>query len=340
LVVVIGSGLTTVVSADPAHTDAYFNVSVEGTGSARIHASVFTNSAAPNGITVLAVHGFTETGFTYGPLAGALFADSRLKNRVRRVVAIDMPGHGESSIPAGLPSGKKFGDLTIEDNISVLIQSIDALRSQGLGARVVIGHSMGGLALQGAQESLLAQNSSLSAHGIFGAILLAPVPAQGQQWHENTSSASVLGSYVVTDPQLGSFLSLPDAVSIYGGGFTKLDGTLVANAPTVDQVTNNDYNADEPLTTTFQLVGGVPGALPRPSVRQGAFALRNGTLLAVVSFSQDVLVPAQDLEPLYTYLLGRQGALYRPVTAPDAVHSMFISNPSGLIDGLRDVLMN
>ncbi len=111
-------------------------------------------------------------------------------------------------------------------------------------------------------------------------------------------------------------------------------GTIVSNAPTAAQIDANHYNDKEPLFTTLQLAVGTP---PRPSVRQGAFALRNGTVLSMVSFSQDVLVPAANLADLYVYLLGRNGLLYRPVVAPDAVHSMFITNPTGMLDAIRDM---
>jgi pimeloyl-ACP methyl ester carboxylesterase len=316
--------------------DVYFDVSVRGTGSATLHASVFKNpaAAASNGSTILAVHGLTETGFTYGPLANAFFADGTLKTRVKQIVAIDLIGHGESSTPTGLPAGTKFGDLTINDNVSVLIQAIDKLAALGLGAKVIVGHSMGGLAIEAAQEALLAANSSLSAHGIKGAILIAPVPCSNSPY--TPPPAGSVGDYVVTDDALGTFLSLPPQVWPFAGGFTTLAGTFVANAPTPAVVAANEYSGIEPITTLLQLGDQIP-QLPRPSVRQGAFALRNGTLLALYSFSQDVLVPAGVLDDLYVHLLGRDGALYRNIVADDAVHSMFISNPAGLLAALKDL---
>jgi pimeloyl-ACP methyl ester carboxylesterase len=316
-----------------ADSDVYFDVSVRGTGSAELHAHVFTNPSASGGSTILAVHGLTETGYDWGPLASAFYAEGTLNTRVKQIVAIDFVGHGGSSDPSGLPGGAKFGDLTINDNISVLLQAIDILKARGLGARVIMGHSMGGLAIQGAQEALLAQNSSLFAHGIVGAILIAPVPTSSSPYHE---PAANVASFIQTTDALGSFLQLPDSVWPYAGGFTTLSGSVVASAPTPAVVTANDYNGIEPLTALLQLGDQIP-QLPRPAVRQGAFAPRNGTLLALYSFSQDVLVPAGDLGPLYTYLIGRNGLLYRNIVADDAVHSMFISNPSGLIQALKDL---
>jgi pimeloyl-ACP methyl ester carboxylesterase len=142
------------------HSDLSFNVSLRGTGSASIHADVYT-TPKNLGVTILAVHGYTERGSMWAPLTDAIFADNILGLAVKRVVAIDMPAHGGSGIPS-LPSPTTFGDLLIEDNVSVVIQSIDALRGLGYGPQVIMGHSMGGLEVQASQEALLAQSSSLS----------------------------------------------------------------------------------------------------------------------------------------------------------------------------------
>jgi hypothetical protein len=119
------SALTASVAA-AADSDVYFDVSVRGTGSATIHAKVYNNPANRGATTVLAVHGLTGTATTWQPLSAAMFADSTLGRAVKRVVAIDFVGHGLSSVPT-LPAGVKFGDLLIEDNVSVLIQAIDKI---------------------------------------------------------------------------------------------------------------------------------------------------------------------------------------------------------------------
>ena len=48
------------------------------------------------------------------------------------------------------------------------------------------------------------------------------------------------------------------------------------------------------------------------------------------------LIPIRNQGPLYDHLTGTSNRLlYRQVVAADAVHNMFISNPSGLISALR-----
>jgi hypothetical protein len=163
------------------------------------------------------------------------------------------------------------------------------------------------------------------------------VPARGTQWTQPPPNPAQ-GQFVVDDPVLGLILDLPAALGPFTGGFTTLSGTIVPNAPSSATFIANDWMAPEPITTTLELVGTSP-PLWRPFVRQNAFALRHGTILSVLSFSQDVLTPAVDQPILYTYLTGRSASgltLYRPIVADDAVHSMFISNPTGLLSALRN----
>src|SRR5262245_45452159 len=105
-----------------------FEVKLRETSPVSIHARVW-DGGSRFGATVLAVHGLSETAAVYGPLATAIFQDRAARRAIRRVIAIDMPGHGESGAPAAA-NGVKFGDLVIEDYVSVLLQSIDALARQ------------------------------------------------------------------------------------------------------------------------------------------------------------------------------------------------------------------
>jgi pimeloyl-ACP methyl ester carboxylesterase len=309
-----------------------FNVQVTG-GTAPVKVTVYDNPSAPHGSTVLAVHGFTETALMWAPLKSALFAHSVTKKLIKRIVALDLPGHGNSPIPT-LASGL-FGNLSIYDNVAVVIQVIDALRSQGIGPRVVMGHSMGGLALQAVQENLLSTGSSLAKHGVLGAILVAPVPvANITAWAP--AAATIPDVYYHHDN--GDYILLDAAASLFGGGFS-----TTASTPTAPVVTPAAFALDftgmigaEPLVTTAQLVGAIP-TLPRPSARAGAFALKNGTVLTVIGFSEDILCPAALQQPLYEHLLGRPGFLYQEVVAPDAVHAMVISNPTGMLTQILDI---
>jgi pimeloyl-ACP methyl ester carboxylesterase len=323
-------------AAFAADSDVYFDVVVRGTGSATIHAKVYNNPANRGATTVLAVHGLTETATTWKPLASAMFADSTLGRAVKRVVAIDFIAHGESSVPT-LPAPTKFGDLVIEDNVSVLIQSIDKLRALNLGAQVILGHSMGGLAIQSAQEVLLSSNSSLSKKGIVGAILLSSVPNRGSVWTQPPPSDPT--PFIKNTPQLGTYLDLTPLAVQQGGSWRTLNGSLIPNVPSVATIDSNDWVGIEPISTVVELTGTMAPTI-RPFARRNAFALSNKTVLVVISGSQDVLTPAIDQDDLYLYLTGQSSPLYRPVVASDAVHSMHISNPTGLLGALRNSVLN
>jgi hypothetical protein len=112
----------------------------------------------------------------------------------------------------------------------------------------------------------------------------------------------------------------------------------VPNTPSVATFVANNWVGPEPITTLLELVG-TSAPLWRPFVRQNAFQLQNGTVLTVIAGSQDVLTPQVDQPILYTYLTGLSATgrtLYRPVNTDDAVHSMYISNPTGLLDALKN----
>jgi pimeloyl-ACP methyl ester carboxylesterase len=348
-IAVVFIGLWAQAALASTHEDIYFDVSLRQTGSATIHADVFNNPEAWRGVlTILAVHGMAERGSMFEPLADAIYADPVLKYVVKRIISLDMVAHGLSSAPT-LLSPTLFGDLLIEDNASVVIQAIDILRARGLGPQVVMGHSMGGITIQTAQEMLLAQGSSLAAHSVYSAIMIASVPARGTVW--TRLPGGDMTPFIRYDPVLGEVLDIPAAGCNATGAFTSLaTGTLVPDAPTVATCIANDWIGIEPLTTILEMVGtycqGSPDdpastGLCRPLVRKDAFALKNGTLLMVLSFSEDVLTPAVDQDKLYTYLTGLPSTgltLYRPIVADDAVHSMYIANPKGLIAHLRAVL--
>ncbi len=318
-------------SARAATSEVCFPVGLRG-GVTQVCADVHENANASElGTTIFAVHGLSETAAAWGPLVDSLFADPDLGVLVRRVIAIDLPGHGDSPFPLGLPGGL-FGELVIEDNVSVILQSLSILAAQGLESRVVMGHSMGGLAIQAAQEALLSEGTNFAALGVQQALLLAPVPAGGQQWTQPPPSD--ITPFLVTDPTLGTFFALSPFGFQLGGSFRTTTGALIPNLPSVAQLT--PFVGAEPIATLLQLVGQL--ALPRPSARKGAFHPRNGTRLTLLSFSEDILVPAGDLDDLYTHLLGLPAhprKSYRAIVAADAVHGMFISNPQGILDQLK-----
>jgi pimeloyl-ACP methyl ester carboxylesterase len=320
--------------------DVTLNVFLRGQASTLLHARLYANPRSRWGTNVLAVPGLFETGATFGPLARAIFADRGLGAAVKTVIALDLPGHGGSDFPLNLPGGVRFGDLTIEDNIAAIVQAIDRLEERGLAAHVIVAHSLGGLEVQAAQQALLDQGSSLAAKGVDEVLLLAPVPPLGQPW--NPAPAGDSTPFIVGDAVRGSYLSLPPSLFI-ARAFATTAGILVAGTPTPAQVISAGYAGPEPLALALELVGaqvpqstGAVITLSRPAVSPGVFGRRHDTDLAVIGFEQDLLVPARDLVELERYLTGDvRGRPWQPLFAADAVHSMHIANPAGLVEATR-----
>jgi pimeloyl-ACP methyl ester carboxylesterase len=317
-----------------------FEVEIREAGSATIHATVYTSSWPSTGATLLAVPGLSETGKVFEPLSRTIFADRKLRRQIGRVIALDLVGRGESSAPRDLPDGPRFGELTIEDNVSVVVQSITALRKRGLAPRLIVGHSMGGLAVLSAQQTLLAEGSSLAELGIRSAILIAPVPPHDRPWV--TGPAADVTPLVKESDELGSYLELTPEAFI-AQAYARLDGTLASNAPLPADVEEAGYVAREPLATLFQLLetpveqpDGSTLVIPRPTVDAEAFAPRNRTRLTLLGFSEDVLVQSAPLGELYTYLTGEpEDTGYRHVVADDAVHNTFTSHPERITTALK-----
>lgn len=319
-----------------------FDVSVRESGAAALSATVYRNSRRGY-LSVLALHGLAETAASFEPLASAIFRDRSLGRRVAQVTALDLIGHGRSGFPESLPAGVTFGQLTIDDNVSVVLQVLEQLHRERRSPQVILAHSMGGLTIQAVQQVLLDSGSSLAALGVRQVILLAPVPPRDRPWQR--PPAADLSAFVVQDPPNGPYVDLPPALFV-AQAFSTLAGTVAPNAPTPEVVEQEGYSAVEPLITILQLTDspvplpdGTTTVLGRPRVSAGAFAARRGTALVLASFSEDTLVPAGNLPDLYGYLSGdtTQRRLVQ-VVAPDAVHSIYISNPVAVVEAVREAL--
>lgn len=319
-------------SADVKTSEVYFPVELRD-GSAYVCVTVFENTNAWfSGANILAVHGMTGTAATWKPLAEEMIGTPVWGNTIKRVMAVDLPGHGKSAIPESLPGGP-FGNLIIDDNMSVILQTILALQGKGMSPRAIMGHSMGGLAIQGLQEALLNENLSLAMIGVMRAVLFAPVPTSGSVW--NRGPDSDINPFIVGeagDTVLGQYVYIPAEYARLGASFATLNGSLVPNLPSLEEMAT--YTGAEPLYAILQLVG-YEGFPPRPYAREDAFSILNGTLLNIVSFSQDTLVSQGDLDALYPYLTGDSlGMFYRSITADDACHAMLITNPKKVVKAL------
>lgn len=207
-----------------------------------IHLSVFVNEENPcRKRTIFAIPGLVHTAATWKPFVKALFegvSEEDEDGAVCRVVAVDLPGHGESSLPFdNLP----FGDLLLDDYVTALIITLERLPADfNIRPRTVMAHSQGGLLLQMVQQRLIDQGTNLRrAFKIRKAVLISSVAPVGIPFvlAESGLAAQILGPFmVVDDPLLGShFFISPEAWRLLF--FTSFaaplqDAGLVPGAPT------------------------------------------------------------------------------------------------------------
>ena len=285
---------------------------------------------------VLAVPGFAATGATYEPLTHAILADRELHRKVKRITTVDFPGHGAS----GLPDAIRYGDLTINDEVSILVQAVRWLSEHDRGPDTLVGHSLGGLVVQATQEQLLSEGTSLNELGVRDVALLAPVPPHAQPW--TLPPVTALQQFLVSDAELGDTLQLPPLVWV-GFVFATPSGLPAWGAPLPAAAVARGFIATEPASTLFQLVeasvplpDGGAIALERPSVQEGAFASEHGTRLHVVAFSDDTLVPAADVRSLASYLTGGDDTVLSELVSSTAVHGAYVSRPIAVKNLLRE----
>ena len=302
-----------------------------------LHLQVFVNEDHPcNGRTILAVPGFAHTAATFEPLADALFANTSPGQSPCRVVALDLPGHGESPVPSGL----LFGFLMLDDYVTAVLGALEGLDAQAVRIDSILAHSQGGLVIQMAQQRLVSQDSSLrDAHGIREVILLAPVPAAPVPWAFADAAVGILAGFLVpADPALGPHFALPDA--FWGPVFfSDLAGVPSPNTPTAGDVAAKGFNAPEPFLAALQLVGALHLAgfppTPRPTVDSGIFGPQYGTALQVITLEQDQIIRPSESAQLYAYLTGdSSGAGVVVIGGPLSVHSMYVSDPEALLAAL------
>ena len=215
------------------------SVSLPGGEIVDIHIDNFENPRKNSGNkTLLAVHGLAHTGATFAPLANEIFKKTG-RDKIDRVLALNFPGRNGS----GLPLKLQFGNLTVEDYTAVLLGVLDQLPKQ-INIESIVGHSMGGLIIQTAQNSLRSSGTSLQKeYGIKNVYLLAPSIPNPLPWlfADSGAASGILASLISSDSSRGSFLRLlsndplkqAELLGIWlTFFFTDSSGDFVAGTPT------------------------------------------------------------------------------------------------------------
>jgi pimeloyl-ACP methyl ester carboxylesterase len=275
------------------------------------------------GKTVLAIPGWTHTAETWEPFAEELFKCKECG--ISRVIAIDLPGHGKSSISPATA----FGFLTFDNYVTAVIEVIDKLKTEKIYPEIIIAHSQGGLITQVTQ-----QKYDLKRCGFKTAILLAPVVPRELKWNFlDTLNPAVLMPYFSTE---GLYFLLPDFLWRAMFFTNAMTGEIAQSTPSEEIISANGYNTSEPLMSTLQLIGYDFNLQPdigmRPSINPGIFNTLN---LWVIGYDQDTLVRSEECELLFKYLSkDRKGGLIEisNMAGHETVHDLHISDPGFLLD--------
>ena len=295
------------------------------------------------GKTLLAVPGMGLTASSYEPLVEKLFAaDSQKTDDVfSAAVLVDFPGHGGSSLPKSEPSAAPllFGNLTLQDYVNTVLGVLDQLKYLQITPDTLVGHCMGGILIQMAQQQLIARNSDLrTAYGITEVVMIAPDPPGQIQGSRSDPSAFNLAKFTVpNDPVLGTYISLFPQF-IMNMWFRNMAGAYVPGAP-LEYFKDPSPIANESMMVLLEIFGQPPFA-GRPMVNPRIFG-SGGTWLTLVAFSQDAFYSPQGQLSTYSYLTGDpsagaySGMRFFYVDRPDAVHGMYYSNPAGMLSAGR-----
>lgn len=292
----------------------------------RVHVRVRENSRYRGpclGPTLAFVHGLAHSAGSWDPLVDEIFAGGR-RGLACKALLIDLPGHGASPSPSGLT----FGELMLDDYVTAVIGTLDGLRPRGLRPNAIIGHSMGGLVVEGVQARLLAGGSSLARrYGIHFAALMSPSPAAEHPWQfaESGAAAATVAAFVTADPARGLVVRVDPATWSFFF-FTNFSDQFNPATPPAAVIEANGWNADEAAYAGSQLVGAPP--FTRFSVGAAPFAPRHGTILVLINPSQDKFNVRAEAEAAYVQLTGdsrKRGFI--PVDDEFAVHDMHVAEP-------------
>ena len=286
------------------------------------------SSAAGKPAFVL-VHGGWHGAWCYSKLMPYLLQAGHV------AVARDLPGHGglaryprsfqQRPLDAAAFASElsPLAGLTLVDYVSDTMKTIDALIEAGSGPVVLLGHSMGGIAITAVGEAAPEKIRKL-------VYLTAFMPASGVPaiaYRSSQAEGGKLGAALKADPAQAGALRL-DPRSTDPAYLAMLRQALAGDISdddwaTVQSLLSPDAPA-QPFTTPIETTRGRWGKIPRAYVRcREDAAITYGTQNRFIELA-DEFTPDNKTE----------------VREMNASHSPFLSNPKKLADILLELASN
>jgi pimeloyl-ACP methyl ester carboxylesterase len=316
-----------------------FNIQLRDNVSVNMGAIILINPRHfRDGRTILVLNGTAQTANTFRPLAETLLSDET-GTKVAAMILLNYPGHGNS----GLPVGIRFGDLTVNDYVTSLIESLNRLSNfpPFLRPDTLLGHSLGAEIIQLAQNRLVSQGTSLRARfGVKSAVFLVPDIAAPLQWDFTNRAGDILTSLglVQNDPQLGPILVAPPPIWV-ALFYANNAGMIIPTATTPDEAVAKGFISIDSATMGGELLGLPP--FTRPTLNPGIFAPARGTIAGTITFEQDAglyIIPTEH-RALHNFITGdSSGDLFFLVNGPDTVHNLHVIRPSALVSQIKQTM--
>lgn len=287
---------------------------------------------APHARNVLIVHGFGDNGGLFEPLATALVQSAK----ACRVLAIDLPAHGQSTVSTDPAFGPRVqGELGVADDAAVVDDVIARIESANIPIDTIVGHSTGGLIVQRLQAEYARSGASLRTRfGIDRTILIASDLPRALTWaagdapiQAGLAKGLVVGLAQMAPPPLGTRVFLD--YSTYLALKFSVNGIPVASSPS--PAVAAFINDPEPYAAAANIVGLDPTGLttntvPRLWIPPNLWA---GEALTVIWPDKDIFFLQAEMNALANYL--KPGTQAVVVSDDEAVHAIPYTRPDLLL---------
>lgn len=278
-----------------------------------ITATIYTNENASKGVNVALWSGYANNGKGYEWTANELPRGDGA-NLIHRVIVPDLPGHGLSDAPIGVP----FSLLNFNDYKETMKGVHEVLRAEGIIIDYDVVHSMADPIL-----SQLMQEVNLKEYGVKAVIGIAGVPLRPVDWTWLTNGGLNLNEWltrIVLDPYNIPYVSFDTNPTSWEGWrnwlFVGKDGKLSKDYPSENKV--KEYMATEPLLGVtlplirMKMVSFTPPILEpdpeSPTVIPGTYA--NGPARWDICPKNDPVVLWQNCVDNHRYLTQQNPEIY------------------------------